>query len=664
MRTESLALFSSLLLLASCGDDPKRGLNETCGADFECASGLCLENRCLAPDGDEDQDGLSNAVEGQVGSNALSKDTDLDGIGDFDELGGGATAKDSDGDGFLDILESDRDDLDHDCIPNQRDPVNDVAETDLAVVADRACCCQGLCSASGVAASATCSGGVLSCDPTEPDRDGDGVADACDTPLIALSASEVQSGCATACADVAEHCAGQLPDCLEACVARASDEGLWLANYECFGVACSQAKCFDTPGFAEDGSCKDACIHSVGCDVATYFGGAEGAFTEPVCRAECAGQYRANGDGVAVLACLATIDVPDEDCHLVDALPCVLGDQLCSDACDKLVFPPSDDTCPSGAPAYQGFTTDALCTNGCAALSGFGEVAFLGCSAVKGCSDFAATCKVDAPHKDGCETACAALATACPVVEGPLADPSLCDAFCSGVATAAPWIAPADASACIAASAGCDSNEEAIATLSRCLLTASPEPRCVSACDAFAACAVELGGPAPEDCARDCSALVVNHPERIEPTLACSAQSASCAETKLCVPAAPEDVCKAACVHRVGCDPNYLGGEAQCAIDCRANIAADQDSYAAWMCESQARDCETNCGELPALVPDAECVSACAGKDTCIEAAYGLCARACQGVRRAYGSGTSNSCITETLGRRCDAVAVKACGGT
>ncbi|MCC6624482.1 MAG: hypothetical protein IT385_24760 [Deltaproteobacteria bacterium] len=647
------------LALGACGDDPKRRLGETCSADFQCESGLCHESRCMDPEADDDADTLVNRIEDALGTSALLKDSDGDGALDAVEVGDVASPRDFDGDGFIDAIESAREDSDGDCVPNERDALDQSAEADLGKVADLACCCEGRCSTVGVTATATCAGGELTCTPEQPDRDGDGLADACDTPRLTLAPGEAESGCSAACGRMVEACDGAPPACVADCVARASDEGMWLANYVCLASTCNEARCFQPPGFAEDAECRDGCAQALACGLGDAFG--EGTLTEGSCRASCAGEQQAeNSAATAVYACLAGL--PTTGCRLVDALPCFIGTQICSQACGKLAFPPTASTCRQGAPIYGAYTTEALCTSACADLSGFGEVAFLGCSAVKGCTDFSEVCEADpAAAATGCDVACEALAATCTFTDSPFSDASLCGAFCTGLGLAAPWIAPADAGACIGAAESCDTGDEAAALMVRCLLTSAIEPRCAAACERVRTCAAELGAPAPPDCEAGCMGLLLSHPERVEPMLPCIDEAATCTQVQGCLPPGPEDVCAPACNHILECNPNYLGGLVQCQADCRADLGADLDRYAAWMCEAQAPRCDVACGDLPNLPPDASCIEACEGKDTCVEAAYGLCARACQGARRAYGEATSNPCVLDNLGRRCNPIAVKVC---
>ena len=57
----------AMSLFAACGDDPDPRLAPNCG-DSVCETGLCADSVCLDPAGDDDADGLTNAVEFALGS--------------------------------------------------------------------------------------------------------------------------------------------------------------------------------------------------------------------------------------------------------------------------------------------------------------------------------------------------------------------------------------------------------------------------------------------------------------------------------------------------------------------------------------------------------------------------------------------------------------------
>ena len=67
----------------------------------------CFEDGCV---GDEDEDGLNNCEENQLGTDPNNPDSDGDGLGDFDEMGGDIdNPQDTDGDGLVDALDGDDD---------------------------------------------------------------------------------------------------------------------------------------------------------------------------------------------------------------------------------------------------------------------------------------------------------------------------------------------------------------------------------------------------------------------------------------------------------------------------------------------------------------------------------------------------------------------------
>ena len=121
--TRAIWFGSLVLFVAASGDAGKRPLGSECTSDGECADGLCISGLCLDPDADDDLDGLTNRIEGALGSDPRNPDSDGDGVADGDEVGVDlANPADGDGDGKVDALESASADSDGDCIPDQRDP--------------------------------------------------------------------------------------------------------------------------------------------------------------------------------------------------------------------------------------------------------------------------------------------------------------------------------------------------------------------------------------------------------------------------------------------------------------------------------------------------------------------------------------------------------------
>ncbi len=143
---------------AGCSDAQKRKLGMLCSEDAECASGFCLENMCMDPNGDDDGDGLSNSVEAANGTNPLKPDTDDDGTPDGTEVGPTPLAPlDGDGDQIPNALESSIADQDHDCLADQFDAHNEAPDAPSAELLARVCpAAIGACGAPGAALGVTC----------------------------------------------------------------------------------------------------------------------------------------------------------------------------------------------------------------------------------------------------------------------------------------------------------------------------------------------------------------------------------------------------------------------------------------------------------------------------------------------------------------------------
>ncbi|MEY3013224.1 MAG: hypothetical protein RIT45_1959 [Pseudomonadota bacterium] len=151
--------------LAGCSTLAADGAD--CGASAECASGLCYANLCLDPDGDDDGDGLNNALEHALGSHPTRVDSDGDGKADGVELGEDPSHPlDSDGDGKPDLLESAGADADLDCLPDELDEADDVANTDSRRLVAFACSHKGVCADAIDKITATCEvgQGLVTCD--------------------------------------------------------------------------------------------------------------------------------------------------------------------------------------------------------------------------------------------------------------------------------------------------------------------------------------------------------------------------------------------------------------------------------------------------------------------------------------------------------------------
>ncbi|MDP6945517.1 MAG: thrombospondin type 3 repeat-containing protein, partial [Myxococcota bacterium] len=195
------------LVFAACSAEPRavRSAGEPCGEPTECESNLCHSSTCLENAEDDDLDGLVNSLEISLGLDPTNADMDGDGRSDGLEVGGDLPSlADEDGDGKPDVLESadPTADSDNDCIPDQKDPDDENPEPDLWKAATLACCCYGMCTEKQLEAFETVQchevDGIkqISCLPTEPDTDGDGWGDSCDScPLDKANDSDGDGLC-------------------------------------------------------------------------------------------------------------------------------------------------------------------------------------------------------------------------------------------------------------------------------------------------------------------------------------------------------------------------------------------------------------------------------------------------------------------------------------
>lgn len=125
----TLGALGVLLTLSSCtsGGATRLPIGASCTAATQCASGLCGSSVCLEPAADDDGDGLVNSVEVALGTSALMADSDGDGVDDLAEVVTLSAPADEDGDGFIDATESATADADADCLVDQEDDQDVIA---------------------------------------------------------------------------------------------------------------------------------------------------------------------------------------------------------------------------------------------------------------------------------------------------------------------------------------------------------------------------------------------------------------------------------------------------------------------------------------------------------------------------------------------------------
>ncbi len=147
--------------MAGCeAEGPRRPVGSTCSSAAACETGICGGGSCLSAEGDDDLDGLPNALEAVLGTDPTLRDTDGDTKSDFDETRGGFVV-DSDEDGRPDAVESFLVDADGDCVPAELDPDESFYDPDLTGLVAFLCLDAGVCQ--GAARVVTCESGLPRC---------------------------------------------------------------------------------------------------------------------------------------------------------------------------------------------------------------------------------------------------------------------------------------------------------------------------------------------------------------------------------------------------------------------------------------------------------------------------------------------------------------------
>ena len=120
------------------------------------------------PNLDTDGDGLTDIIEGEIGTDPENPDTDGDGENDFVEVGDPSNPTDTDGDGIIDALEASTNDQDGDGVNDEEDPAN----TDPCIPNLSAGNCDQ--DNDGLTNDEE---NTIGTDPTNPDTDDDGFGD-------------------------------------------------------------------------------------------------------------------------------------------------------------------------------------------------------------------------------------------------------------------------------------------------------------------------------------------------------------------------------------------------------------------------------------------------------------------------------------------------------
>ncbi|TNF31415.1 MAG: hypothetical protein EP329_12345 [Deltaproteobacteria bacterium] len=707
MRPTALALPALLALtLAACPADKKPlSIGSACVSDGQCNSGLCLAETCVDPEADDDGDTLVNRIEGALGTNPFLEDSDGDGVSDAAEVVDANSPADQDGDGKNDAIESATADQDLDCVPDQRDPQDDVKEEDVVEMADLSCCCEGRCSEHGyTGVTAECrliedgKARELVCTPAQVNSDDDDVPDACDDDadndgvanaldncvavanedqvdidqdglgdacdevdnrFLYFSAEEVGAYCDFLCGQ-AEQCQSNPPlvgDCAGNCRDQVDQDGWWLANYACLSDRCDVTCLEGNTPMAERSVCRAACDTFLGCGLAPLLN-TPVAPSRDYCRAWCTG-VGGTPEADTVEACLAAVPHDASSCDFFSAAECLPEFDVCGGACER-VKEGINDACAPEAAIFDSWPDEATCRSECEARPTFEQIALIGCALPHGCGDVKAACaELPTEIPAGCVDVCDAYMTHCP--DNPIVNAQMCGAVCAGAVATIPWADTAVIQDCVAGLAVCDADDGGPSGFFGCLIGRAPQ--CVDGCAEITTCAAEVGAAPIENCVGGCTASLLEKPEEVEPVLACMDQASTCADKLACVPRNwDDDLCNAACDKRAECGALGQLTRDQCVDECWKNsfaampvnvcLAATASCNFVSLCESQAGP--------DATVPDS-CRTACAGDPgRCSD--NGDCELACQGALAAYGFDTITAeCATAAMGASCDYTAISAC---